>query len=175
MKPIDIGLIQARRQKIANEIAAEKGRFEALVREHDQRIIAFQKEANDLSIAERVFANLTKEDTSAEPQAEDQTADSGGKPEGTPSVPEMIEEALTHALGLSRTRLRPSEMTSYIRGKWWPSVEGNAVSSIAWRMWQRDQLVKYTDGTYALPAVAAQIAASATPKAEPEKKENTAA
>jgi hypothetical protein len=164
MKPIDIGLIQARRQKIVSEVNAEKSRFAQLADEHASRITALENEANELAIAERVFVKLTKGDTSAESQAEDQTSESTGKPEGTPSVPDMILEALNHAHGFGRTRLRPAEMLSYIRGKWWPSAEGNAVSSIAWRMWQRGQLAKYQDGTYSVPPPAA--VAEATQKAE---------
>jgi len=169
MKPIDIGLIQARRQKIISEISLEKARFSQLVQEHNMRIASFEKEANELAIAERVFANLTKGDASAEPQAEDQTPEATGKPEGTPSVPEMILEALTYAAKLGRPRLKPAEMLSYIRGKWWPNAESNAVSSIAWRMWQREQIDKYKDGRYSLPDLAESKVEA------PEKQEGAAA
>ena len=39
----------------------------------------------------------------------------------------------------------------YVRGKWWPSAESNAVGPIAWRMAENGHLERLKRGEYALP------------------------
>lgn len=145
MKPIDLALIQARRAKIASEVAEETNRFGALQLAHVSRLKELEAELNELEIAERVFAKLTGESSSAGTPA------NTGKPADTPPMPEMIREALKHGKALGQPYMKPAEILSYIQGKWWPSAEPNAVGPIAWRMWQREELEKYKDGTYGLP------------------------
>jgi hypothetical protein len=153
MKPIDIALIQARRKKIDAEIAAENARFQKELEDHESRLTVLAREQHDLEVAERVFARLTNEAAPPDKKHSGRTsaAVADGKPDGIPPVPEMIKEALTHAEELGRPGLRPAEILSYIQGKWWPTAHTTDVGPIAWRMWQRDDLIKYKDGTYALP------------------------
>jgi hypothetical protein len=153
MKPIDLALIQARRAKIASEMAEENNRFEGLQRIHEHRLADLEGELHELDIAERVFAKLSGETSAPTP------AGSTGKPANTPPMTDMIREALEHARGLGTVRLRPAEILSYIQGKWWPNAEPNAVGPIAWRMWQREELAKFKDGTYSLPSKKEEAAA----------------
>jgi hypothetical protein len=149
MKPIDIAMIQARRRKIDAAVEAENALFQKYmteyyeqVEEHNRRIAELAGEQDELEIAERVFAKLSGETAPGEGPR--------GKPAGTPPMPEMITEALGHYAALGRPHQRPAEILAYIRGKWWPEAHATDVGPIAWRMWNRDQLVKFTDGTYGL-------------------------
>ena len=73
------------------------------------------------------------------------------KPGGTPTVPQMIKEALLTAAIEDKEGLAPREMADYIRKKYWPHAKGERISPIAWRMWKSGELLK--DGeTYRLPA-----------------------
>jgi hypothetical protein len=137
VKPIDIGLIQARRKKIAADIEA-----------HQRALAALEVENNELEIAERVFSKLVLGDNSR--SKGDAASSELGKPAGLPPVSEMIKEALAHAVTLRAKGLKPSGMLSYIRGKWWPAAESKDVGPIAWRMSQNGQLEKSKDGVYAL-------------------------
>jgi len=150
MKPIDIGLIQARRKKIEQEIAEENQHWELVIRTHSRRLEQLKIESQELDIAERVFTKLTNEVSGASSGDRPTLIEDGGKPAGTPPMPEMIKEALAHAKGLGTVSLKPAGILSYIQGKWWAAADINNVAPIAWRMWQRDDLVKYDDGTYAL-------------------------
>jgi hypothetical protein len=147
MKPIDLGLIQARRKKIQTEIQDENLR-------HQEMIALLKEELEDLMVAERVFSRLSGgSDQSPElplnGKGKKQTSPVG-KPEGLPPVSDMIREALDHAIRLGAHGLRPSGLLSFIRGKYWPTAESKDVGPIAWRMWQNDQLEKYKSGEYAL-------------------------
>jgi hypothetical protein len=149
MKPIDIRLIQARRQKIQAEIDALQAEFE-------KRIVALKAETKELDIAERVFSRLSLLD-GPNPSAEKgkdrsskSTGETDGKPEGLIPVTDMIREALTYAVLQGGVGLKPAGILAYIRGKWWPNAQANDVGPIAWRMWQNDQITKYEDGEYAL-------------------------
>jgi len=64
------------------------------------------------------------------------------KPDNIPSMPEMIEGALKDAAANGRDGLEPKEMTDFIRKMWWPSVRGESVSPIAWRMVNQGRLKK---------------------------------
>ncbi len=142
MKPIDIGLIQARRKKIEAEIQAEHQR-------HERALGALEDELEELVIAERVFSKLTGGNAAREKESSESRT--SGKPAGLPAVPEMIKEALAHAVTVGANGLKPSGLLSYIRGKYWPAAESKDVGPIAWRMWQNDQLEHYESGEYALP------------------------
>lgn len=127
------------------EIEQERKRLQ----DHLRTLDAEQKE---LEIAERVFARLTGAQRVAAGSADEQPAKAHAttKPEGTPSVPEMIMILLWEAREAGAAGLEPKEMTARIAEAWWPDVRGDAVSPIAWRMWKRGQLEK--DGSiYKLP------------------------
>jgi hypothetical protein len=181
MKPIDIAMIQARRKKIDAAADAENQRFqsylaeyqseldglktrhEAQLAEHHRRLEALTDEQDELEIAEKVFTRLSGETAPGEDG-------SRGKPAGIPPMTEMIKEALGHYAELGHPRQRPATILSYIRGKWWPDADNTDVGPITWRMWQRDQLTKYTDGTYAMlePEPEPEPEAEPEPEEEPE-------
>jgi hypothetical protein len=72
MKPIDIGLIQARLKRLEADAAAETQRFQVVMAEHERdvdlharRMAEIETELEDLRTAERVFAKLTQENRQA--------------------------------------------------------------------------------------------------------------
>jgi len=138
-RSIDIGLIQARRRKIAEALEQERVR-------HEKVVAGLQTELEELTIAERVFVKLSSEGNAASQQETPV-----GKPEGLPAVSEMIKEALSHHLKLGSPGLAPAGMLSYIRGKWWPEATSNDVGPVAWRMEQNGSLERLETGEYALP------------------------
>lgn len=145
-RPIDIGLIQARRRRIAEALEQERVR-------HEKAITGLQDELDELVIAERVFTKLSSEGTATPaPASADRQESHAGKPEGLPAVSDMIIEALVHALSMGSPGLMPAGLLSYIRGKWWSEARSNDVGPIAWRMWQNDALDKLNSGEYALVA-----------------------
>jgi hypothetical protein len=139
VKPIDIGLIQARRKKIAADIEV-----------HQRALAALEVENNELEIAERVFSKLGLGDINSRNSDNASAPSESGKPEGLPPVSEMIREALAHAVAINAKGLKPAGILSYIRGKWWPEAQSKDVGPIAWRMWQDGRLEKFKDGDYAL-------------------------
>lgn len=142
----DANLIQKRlreldednKRLVEEEARIQKQRAEN-AREWDE-LVAAAKVIARLSGAER--PSFIKED--AEPASEA----SGGKPEGSPPMPEMIFEALKASIG----ELEPKQMANYIADKWWPDVVVNNVASSAWRLWKSGKLEK-VEGTsrYRLP------------------------
>jgi|SRR5580700_496780 hypothetical protein len=145
MKPIDLGLIQARRKKIEAEMQAE-------VQRHQSTLRTLEDELEDLIVAERVFSKLSGSGKGAKAADEEtDTEPSSGKPPGLPAMPEMIREALVHAVSIGAVNgLKPAAILSYVRGKYWAGAASKDVGPIAWRMWQNDQLEKYEGGEYAL-------------------------
>ena len=120
----------------------------------EQEIERLQAEVQRLAIAESVLAdleNLTPETDglSQFPSPQEGTA----KPEGIPTMPEMITEALKVAKSNGHKGLEPKEIANYIEQKWWPNVPINAVGPIAWRMATRQQLKK-RQSRYSLPSEA---------------------
>jgi hypothetical protein len=67
------------------------------------------------------------------------------KPEGTPTVTEMVATAI-QALGKPS---RPVEITTYINGRWWPGVTTQDVGPVVWRMAQGGRL-SHSGGRYGL-------------------------
>ena len=138
----DLTLIRRRRA----EIEAEINRLQARVQE-------LQADFRDLAVAERVLVKLGGESGGQDRPRVEQPAprSGGGKPDGTPSVTEMIVMVLDEAQTRMGLRgLEPKDMATRIAGLWWPDVRPDDVNGIAWRMWKRGQLVK--DGSvYMLP------------------------
>ncbi len=64
----------------------------------------------------------------------------------------MIRSVLVHGRDKMGKKLgmEPREITHVIENAWWPNAEGNAISSIAWRMWKRGELEK-NGSLYMLP------------------------
>lgn len=139
-----------------NLIAIRRREIQSEISRLSDRIRELQKELPELEVAERVMGRLADDGTGsgeegsvAAPERDEALA-FVAKPPGTPTIPEMIFEALKDAASKGSPGLQPAGMTSFIAGRWWPEVPGVAVSPIAWRMWKRGQLVK--DGPiYKLP------------------------
>jgi hypothetical protein len=125
-------------------------------------------QASELKIAERVLASLSTDDDeedegpttivsavgsaagSGHAQAVGVAAINGNgeaehgtarKPDGIPTMPEMIQAALENNAATGRG-LEPKQMTEYIDKRWWKGVPSNAVGPIAWRMYMRHELNK---------------------------------
>lgn len=173
MKAIDIGLIQARRTKIDEEISHHQG----VIFDHQEAIASLKAKLAELEIAERVFAELSLETediptitaaTGGGKTIVASVAASGslavevnraqksetnrlGKPEGLPPITEMVVEALRHAHGLGAPGLKPAGITSYIRGRYWSGAPSANITPIVWRMWNKDKKLEKHGTLYALP------------------------
>lgn len=140
-------LIANRRREIEAEIARLQSSIDSL-----------QAELPELDAAERVLSRLSGQGGSpagaqAAPQAAagPEPVATTAKPEGTPTVPQMIVEALKDAAAKGQDGLTPAEMTAYIAQRWWPNVKGVAVSPIAWRMWSHNKKLVKEGSLYKLP------------------------
>jgi hypothetical protein len=84
-----------------------------------------------------------------------------GKPQGTPTTPNMILALLREAAAQGKKGLEPREMQISIAKRWWPTVKSEDVGPTAWRMWKDGRLTK--DGSlYSLKADANPWISSAT-------------
>ena len=128
---METNLIHRRREEVSQEIT----RLHKLLAE-------MEKELVELDTAERVISRLTdaKRSPSSTTDEREQEAASGEKPEGIPTMPEMITEALT-AVGRGHG-LKPKDIRNWIARTYWGGVRGENVSSILWRMWKRGDLKK---------------------------------
>lgn len=141
MKSVNLSQIQARRKRIAEAIG-----------EHESGIAALRAEDAELDVAERVFMRLATENdfrelakivgTGATAEAKAEQEAESGKPPGIPTMPDMIREALKHALSRNVLGLEPTDMLAYIRGRYWSTAQQQNVGPIAWRMHKRGQLLK---------------------------------
>lgn len=140
-------LLMARKHRVAADIMKHKQAIER----HTTAVDGLLAEMKDIEIAERVLLNIgviTDRGTGSEVDIDDVPAVQ--KPEGTPSMPDMIKEALTVAHRQGSPSLEPIGLLPYIQDRWWPQAQTTSVGPIAWRMWKRGELVK--DGPrYALP------------------------
>jgi hypothetical protein len=150
-----IRLIRDKLREIVEEIERQR-----------QTLADLEKQASDLEIAERVLISLgDDDDEEAEPKSSGTVIHSGAfsidigvpltkrvvqKPADTPTVPEMIIQALKNARSHGKRGLEPREMTEFIAEKWWPKCPQNAVGPIAWRMYKRHELLK-RESRYFLP------------------------
>lgn len=137
----DLALIRRRRAEIEGEISHLQTRIQEL-----------QSDFRDLAIAERVVAKLTGDASETTRTTAEQpfARPSGGKPEGTPKVTEMIVSVLEDARQEGLRGLEPKDMAARIAQRWWPEVRPDDVNGIAWRMWKRNNLVKH-ESVYMLP------------------------
>lgn len=132
---IPLDLIEARQRDIA-----------ALIKDAEAKIAALQSEQRELEVVERVIIRLKGYAPSVTitderpPKGKPETA---AKPPNTPTIPDMIFEALRVAyIREQKIGLGPKAITDYIAEKWWPNVKINAVGPVIWRMWKRGQLTK---------------------------------
>lgn len=138
MTMFDLDLLRARRFEIGTEVDKLTRHIEAL-----------EKEAQELEQAENVLLRLarhvgrelppsSRDEIRARQEVLSEQALTAGKPEGIPTMPEMITMVLReHTDGLE-----PKEIAAIIGKRWWPRVPVNAVGPIAWRMHKRSQLAK---------------------------------
>ncbi len=120
-------LLRARRKEIAGEIRAIRERLETLEAEH-----------GELEAAERTLVRLG----ATPPEEGEVEVESGGKPPGTPTTPNMILALLREAHAQSKPGLEPREMMISISKRWWPSVKSEDIGPTAWRMWKEGRLAK---------------------------------
>jgi hypothetical protein len=73
------------------------------------------------------------------------------KPDGTPTMPEMISAILIEAETEGHVKLESQEIIQRVRAKWWPDAQSNDISPLLWRLSKTGKLIKM--GTaYALPS-----------------------
>jgi hypothetical protein len=140
-------LLHLKRRRVQRDIAG-----------HQDAILSLQTELSELDIAERVLASLDgeslREEVAAEQSEEgspDQTPPAT-KPDGIPTMPAMITEALEEARRERQTGLEPREMGEFIIKKYWPNMPPYVVGPIAWRMHKSGKLAK-KGSKYFLPKV----------------------
>ena len=126
-----------RRKEIASELADLKGRIQDLETE-DQELASAQKVLERFGGAQTNFV-VRNADGSVANVAE---AKATGKPEGTPTTPNMILALLREAHAQGKPGLEPREMQISISKRWWPSVKSEDVGPTAWRMWRAGRLSK---------------------------------
>jgi hypothetical protein len=139
-------MIQDKRRAISRQIVQQREILNAL-----------ETQERELEIAERVLVSLDLESVpeiapEAEPHMTLTAADLmvGGKPEGIPTMPDMIFEALKDAKARGLKGLEPKDIAAFIAAKWWPSVKINNVGPIAWRLYKNERLTK-RQAKYRLP------------------------
>lgn len=154
---MDIHLIQIRRAEIEAEIVRLK-----------QRIADDEKELADLDTAERVIGRLSgAKRSSAGPVAQSAApAVNSFRSATNPTIPQKITHVMTAAaLFNDGVGMKPKEIAAEICKKWGPH-RGDQITPIVWRMWQRAELVKREDGTYALPEIKSASGSSFAGKPE---------
>jgi hypothetical protein len=137
-----IKIIQHKRRAIAQKIAQQR-----------EILAALEAQERDLEVTERVLASLDSEpepELPPEPEPTPAAIESSGKPEGIPTMPEMIFEALKDARAKGQRGLEPKDIAAFIAAKWWPDVKINNVGPIAWRLHKSDRLAK-RQSKYRLP------------------------
>ena len=132
-------------------IASHRSALEAELVRLATRIEEIKQELSELDMAARVIARL-----SGSPIPEVYSAKLRGpspaklmpvKPDGIPTMPEMITAVLSEN---SYRGMSPKDIMAEIARRWWPAVSSEYVGPIAWRMWKQGRLEK--DGAvYALP------------------------
>jgi hypothetical protein len=140
---MEMTLLSNRRREVLGEIARLK-----------ERLSEMEAELVDIDAAGRVIARLSGAEwppSGAQDKPKPAGA-SGAKPEGTPTMPEMIKDVLARAHRQGRRGMEPKEIAKAIAEQWWPDVRGDHASSITWRMWKRGDLEKVEGTTlYRLP------------------------
>lgn len=138
-------LITTRRREVEQEIARLK-----------QELAEREGELVELDTAGKVIARLSGAKwppagaLDAAPKAQPDRALTAKRL----TMPKMILAALRQAKAEHKPGLEPKDMTQWISVTYDPSVKGEYVSAIAWRMWKRGQLEKPEDSAlYSLPGM----------------------
>ena len=150
-------VVQYKRRAISQKIA-----------EQHEILHALEAQERDLEVAERVLTALEAEEAETEVAPEPDevavVAEPAGKPEGIPTMPEMIVEALKDAKAKGQRGLEPKQMADFIAAKYWPTVTINAVGPIAWRMYSKERLAK-RQSRYFLPKASSEETADSNASA----------
>ena len=134
------------------EVAELEGR-------HEVALAYLKQERIELETAVRVFdrfhdrpdfSDLLPSAKADEPEVR--------KPEGIPTMPEMIMGALAEAAIDTGQWMEPKEIVSVIRRRWWPDAPSTSVGPIAWRM-AKEGRIKKQGGVYTVLANEAPSAA----------------
>lgn len=125
-----------RRREIASEIDELRARLNVL-----------EAEDQELASAEKVLARFgaVQPDLVLKSQHGSTLAvelKAQGKPEGTPTTPNMIIALLKEAMMHNKPGLEPKDMQTAISRRWWPTVKPEDVGPTAWRMWKAGRLDK---------------------------------
>ncbi|MCW5696619.1 MAG: hypothetical protein KIS96_07770 [Bauldia sp.] len=73
------------------------------------------------------------------------------KPEGTPTVPQMITLLLRDAVREGKDGMSPTDLLEGVQVRWWPTAVPTDVGPAAWRMCKRGELRSPRKGWYSLP------------------------
>lgn len=139
----DLPLIQTRIREVLQALDRHRLEIDALVREQAE-----------LEMAAKVIARLTGAERTSigEEDAIESAAHGRAKPEGIPTMPEMIRRVFIGARMRGVGSMEPKDVTAEIKQGWWPSVDGANVSATMWRLAQRGVLLKAEDSpSYSLP------------------------
>src|SRR6516162_6326275 len=150
LRYIDTDALRARREAIDQEIAR-----------HRDAISALEQKRSELEIGERIIAEFgidrpanghADEATDFRPNPPDDQK-RPKKPADLPTVPDMIFAALRDARARGAPGMHPRELVAFIRKTYWPEAPSEAVTPIAWRMWNRDGALEKddNDSLYRLP------------------------
>lgn len=138
-------------------IATHRREIEAEITRLRKDILRLENDLRELDIAEKVLGRISGATVSPKQETVEEAArrivadmPHAPKPEGIPTMPDMIAASLKDARKRGLAGLEPKGMADFISAKWWPNVPSEAVGPIAWRMWKRGELTK-NEGLYALP------------------------
>lgn len=142
-----ISIITARRKNLESEVASIMLRLDAI-----------KAEQAELAVAERVLSRLTGDARGSVSASGASAASSvigtatgqSAKPEGIPTMPEMIVTVLQNEALAGSRHLEPKDILERIAERWWPTVASENVGPIAWRMWKQGKLEK-VGASYGLP------------------------
>lgn len=114
-------------------------RLDDLNREQER----LDQETKEVEIAQRVLKSLSAETDSNEKSYIPPHTKIGRKPEGIPTIAEMIETALSiQELFGADDGLESHAIIQHIRGKWWPDAQGNDIAPLLWRLVKQGKLAK---------------------------------
>ena len=146
----------------------------------DSKGLALKAEDQELETAQRVLERFMP--AANTPVGNDPVDDAigeaidaaSGKPDGTPTTPNMIIMLLKEAERQGKPGLEPKEMHIQVCRRWWPSAKSEDIGPTAWRMRKDGRLTKQ-GSLYMLPknTEAADLLrgeASAASDAQPEAK-----
>jgi hypothetical protein len=148
------------------DVRRRREMIDAAVANLEKRITAYRHEQQELLMAERILMRFSTGgieddiDLSLEldnPSGESVNATSAAtkiveraaKPDGIPTIPEMIFGALRESSSHGKYWLEPSEIRDYIRQRWWPMAHTNNIGPIVWKM-GKDKKLKSHNGRYSL-------------------------